>query len=1110
MTDTAHRTGGSWYEPVDGVVVRAPLLPVERYLAIGGSGADSGGAAPADDPLVRLAVQVASDSLAGELDRNRSGRDGARSTAALLRYLIRSSTRPTPYGMFAGVALGAWGATTDVRIAGGPRPVRARPDMGWLTGVVLDLEDLIRPRLGLVANTCAFERDGRVHLSDRTAGGGANGPDVSVRATGVVRRALAATRTARPYQDLVTHLLDTTPGATIGMVRGLVDELCRQDLLISDLRPPMTGHPIDHVLARLAATSEANHLVAQLDEVVRLTRAVDLAAGGAVSDGAVSDGAVSDGVVSDGATAGRDAVAAFRARLAAVAAETGRLAASVREGAVGRRPDRRSAVADVLQVDSVLPLAAGKVAATVAADAARAADLLCRLHPAPGGPRHLGAYRTAFLQRYGPDRRVPLLELLDPRFGLGPHDASGGAHGQGRGHAGHAGHAGHPGHSVPPEPDRRAAARRAERLWELATRRPVNTTDAAGEAGEVVLTDDDLAALSLWTPDPRSLPVSVELSVFVVAESAEAVDRGEHLVVVGPNLGAHEAGRGLGRFADLLGRSAADLLTEIGEREQRLRAGVPAAELVYLPRHHRSANVVVRGAVRGLEIPVGVSPGVPPDRVVAPDELSVGVRDGRLRVYRDRTGEEIAVTAGHMLNPRAAPDVCRFLHDVSGDGVTGLAPFEWGAANALPVLPRVRHGRIVLRPARWRFGRDQAAEALPVGDAAGFAAALPRWRERWGLPRRVYLASGDNRLLLDLDDRDQADLLRTTLRGRGPELVLQEALPAPEHAWVPGPGGRYVSELVVPMVRRVPDRPPRTASVAMPPAEAAPSVRPTDDDRLRPPGSDWLYLTLTGPVGRQDEIVAGPLRELTDDLVARGHVDGWFFLRYRDPDHHLRLRLHGDPATLRAAVLPVVVSATADLIAAGELQRAGLETYDREVERYGGPATIALAEAVFGADSHAVARLLGTAAAREPRLPLTAASVDALLAALGLDEGQRLSWYSGHAPPPKESAAAHRRHGTRIEELLHGTPGGAVDDGGVDGVDEEVRAILDERTAAVAPSAAELARRHADGSGHLPVTTLARSFVHMTCNRLGLDQGDERILLGLLRRNLHSRRARVR
>ena len=62
----------------------------------------------------------------------------------------------------------------------------------------------------------------------------------------------------------------------------------------------------------------------------------------------------------------------------------------------------------------------GEVGNIIAAEAARAAELLLRLTPAPNGLSAIASFRQAFVDRYGRDREVPLLELLDPDRGLGP------------------------------------------------------------------------------------------------------------------------------------------------------------------------------------------------------------------------------------------------------------------------------------------------------------------------------------------------------------------------------------------------------------------------------------------------------------------------------------------------------------------------------------------------------------------------------------------------------------------------------------------------------------------------------------------------------------------
>jgi hypothetical protein len=96
----------SLYEFLDWVLVRAPLLPVERYLALAERSTDEQApyARLPEDPYICAALAVGSGNLFETLGKaDTSGEDDRGAAGKLLRYLIRMSTRPTPYGLFAGV-----------------------------------------------------------------------------------------------------------------------------------------------------------------------------------------------------------------------------------------------------------------------------------------------------------------------------------------------------------------------------------------------------------------------------------------------------------------------------------------------------------------------------------------------------------------------------------------------------------------------------------------------------------------------------------------------------------------------------------------------------------------------------------------------------------------------------------------------------------------------------------------------------------------------------------------------------------------------------------------------------------------------------------------------
>ncbi|MFI7465987.1 lantibiotic dehydratase [Nonomuraea sp. NPDC049646] len=961
----------SLYAPMDWALVRAPLLPVDA-AGRAGEPADPGRLLPGD-PAVVAAVQVASGDLAAALARTAPGHPKApRVGRKLLRYLIRMSTRPTPFGLFAGVALAGWGDCTDLALAKQEPRTRTRPDLGWLTDLVAHLEadPGVRARLRLVADPSVLVRAGRAF----PAGGAA-----SVRATSAVRRALALARAPVPRAELVEALI-TLPGATPEKADGLVEELLRQGFLHHDLRPPLTRDPLGHVRERLAGHPVADDLAGLL--------------------------------------------AALRQWDARPLGERARAWPGLldRMTTIASPADPRN----LLQTDLALPLSGTGLNRRIGAEAAVAAELLLRLSPHPAGPPHLDACRRAFESRYGADREVPLLELVDPDVGLGRPADGGQAH---------------------------APAARHRLLTDLAVNACRDRVTA------VELDDDLLARLQTWTPADAPAPPTLDLAVLVAGSSAEAVDKGDFLLVVGPNLGAHAAGRTLGRFADLLGPPAATALARAAEAESRHAPGRLLAEVVYTPERARSGNVAVRRCGHRHEIRFGPSAGLAEEWAVPVDELVVGLRDGRFTVRWPARDVEVVATQCHMLNPSHAPPAARFLLDAARDGRCAFTSFDWGPAAGLPFLPRIQRGRIVLSLARWRV--DPAALSAAGGPAA--------WRRAHGVPRHVYLAGGDNRLLLDLDDPEHAGLLREEPQGR--PVTLQEALPHPDHAWLPGPAGFHLSEVVVPLaLRERRDVPPRRRSPGVVPAGA----------RVRPPGSDWLYLKLYGPRRFQDELIVDSLRPFGQFVTGAGLADGWFFLRYADPGPHLRVRFHGDPATLLGPLMRHVCDWAAELISTGACATFAFDTYEREIERYGGLDDMPAAEDVFIADSAAVAGLLALSRGHGfPCAPATVAalSVDDLLDGLGLDVERRTRFYRDAVSLSPDGGRDHRRRSRELRRLL-GDPGSR---------DRALTSLL-------------AARRRGLPSTR-PSPEVCRSHVHLHCNRLlGTGHELEHRVLELLRR----------
>lgn len=1001
------RDRAALYRAGDFFMVRAPLLPID---------ADPSEHVARDLPReVECAIAVASTQFFDAMHASTAAERPPEVERTLRRYLVRMSTRPTPFGLFAGVELGGWGDETDLGLAAGPRRLRTRPDMAWLARIVHEAESdpRIRRHLRVVANRAAFLRAGRVVLAERVSRGEPIASAVSIRATGVVRRVLDAAATPIAYEALASRALAGTPRATADQVEGLLAELCEQTLLLTDLRTPLTvASPARHVLDRLASIPAAGEIAAALGRILN-------------------------------AAAEWDATPLATRYRALV------------EQATALAPSDRSP----LHVDSTLQLSGRTVSRSVGDETARAGELLLRLSPMPDGPPYLAAFRRMFESRYGQHREVALLELLDPNVGLGAPPFQ---------HAGEAA-------------SQRRSWARGRILLELAA------TAARERSRWVELDERLLERLQPGELGAENAPASLDLQVVVAAASPAALDAGDFRLLIGSNVGSLAAGRTLGRFADVL-PEAPSALGRIAAAEEAADPGRLWVELTYAPRSPRLGNVCIRPNVRGHEIAVGVGSGLEPGRTIPVDELVVGVRGGRFYVRWRRAEQDLAITAGHMLNHARAPVLCRFLSAVGRDGTCQLTGWQWGPASALPFLPRVQCGRVVLALARWQI----AASSLPddaLRDRVAFLIELERWRAQWDVPQHVALTSGDRRLPLDLAAPGDADELREALRRGYDTAVVTELFPDREHAWLQdGDGRRFASELIVPLIRRA-----RAAAPVRP--RRRPAAPPALPD-LRPTGSDWLFLKLYCGRDVEDDLLAGPLREFVTAATADG-FGGWFFIRYGDPARHVRLRFRGAPERLVSELLPRVCAWAGGLVEDGTCLRFSLDTYEREIERFGGPEAASAAETFFAADSRAVLELLPRLRQNDAVLPpmaLASLTVEGVLGGLGLDREAQARWCDEHSPSRFESGEDYRAWKGLLRPLL-------VEPAGVPG---EVGDVLrDVRAAAVAlrDSLDDLASTNRlTRAPH----ELFGSVVHLHLNRLlAADSSLERRVIGLLGRLQH-------
>jgi thiopeptide-type bacteriocin biosynthesis protein len=747
----------------------------------------------------------------------------------------------------------------------------------------------------------------------------------------------------------------------------------------------------------------------------------------------------------------------------------------------------------LVQVDLLKPAAAAGLGNDVLSEIQSAIQILRRI-ATPPAEGELARFRQEFTARYDA-REVPLVEALDDEVGVGFEG----------------------GESSEAEPllaDLTIVSPRAESdglRWDERTGHLLAKLMRASERGEteVHLEKDDLERLS--QAKPATLPAAFCVSVCVAAASEESLDRGEFRVLF-KGLHGPSGARVLGRFchADAVLRES---VTAHLRAEEERAPGAIFAEIVHLPEG-RTGNVIFRPPLREYEIPFLGRSGVAPERQIPVTDLFVSVAEGRIVLRSRRWGREVIprLTSAHNFVRRSLP-LYRFLCSLQTQGVVPGLGWSWGPLENTSFLPRVRCGRLVLSRARWRVPAEELKALCKESDSDRFL-RVRRWRAQWKLPRFVLLSDGDNELPVDLENVLSIDAFADVVKNRE-SAILTEMFPPPDELCASGPEGRFVHELVVPFV--APASGARNDAGPRPSDRPAPAVR-----RSFAPGSEWLYAKLFTGTSTADRLLTKCVGPVVRQAMQTGAADRWFFIRYGDPEWHLRLRLHGPPARLSSEVLPALHAALESRFGDGQLWRLQLDTYERETERYGGPEGILVAEELFHADSETVLELLGLLGGDEgavARWRLALWGIDLLLGDLGFDLARKLLWarqrrdsfgleYGVDRPKRVRLGNRFRQERAALEELFRA---GEVPGGGDHELTPELT-ILRAGSGSMAPIAERLCALSDSGRLTVSMDDMAASLVHMRINRLlrSAHRAQEAVLYDFLERIYDGRAARQR
>jgi thiopeptide-type bacteriocin biosynthesis protein len=1063
----------SEYVPSSGSFLRTPLLPFAELLAwseglaAATASEDDLAAAVAADarllgerlrglvarPEVGEAITVASRTLGAELVSWLQQPAGARRVSverSLTRYVSRMSSRCTPFGLFAGVTTLSRGPRAQVTLA--PREAyrrKTRLDGGLAMHVHRTV--LERPEL---RRALAYRANTSLY-----------------RAAGRLRYAKANVGAELSY-ELVEVVADDYLDAVLARAARPTPATELAELLVkldSEIERDEASEFIDTLIERqLLEPVTAPHVTGE-ESLATLRESL------ARPEGAPFARAFDETFA---------AVAALDARglSGASAADYDALCRPLEElCGLGKQKSH-------VQVELFKPATEATLGDEVSAAVLEGVQHLRRICP----PNDFHAdFIRRFSARYE-QRRVPLLDVLDEDIGVGfearldrgrtPLLAGlkflDGVAGASSGH-------------------RRADAWLMRRLFEL----PRGTR-------ELVLDERDLEQMA--APVPARLPDAFQASFTLAARSWEAVQSGDFRL----HLSSHDGPSGVnlaGRFCHLDDDFCAQVQAHL-VAEAALQPDAVFAEIVHLPQG-RTNNVIQRPVLRDYEIPILGAGSADEEHRIPLQDLTIGIENGAIVLRSIRLGKRVVPRLTSAHNTTHGFLHYRFLASLRYAERDSLH-WSWGPLESLPYLPRVRIGKVVFALARWQLEKvditriEQAMKGLKKAptdaDTERVQAEVFRTvralRRSYEWPRFIAVADGDNKLVVDLDNVLSVDSFAQLVKGRS-KARLEEVWPEPEELVVHGPEGAFRHECVASFVR------------AQPKERAQARVRtPSPLARGFSPGSEWLYVKLYTGLALADRVLV-ELAPLVRGWLAEDPRRRWHFVRYGDPQFHVRLRFQGERQAL-LALLGALERAAQPLIRTNAVWRMQLDTFEPELERYGGPRGIALAEEIFHHDSDAVLTILEALEESDlgaERWKLGVLGVLELYRALGFDEDAMRTRvqatrdgfakeFSAGSDVFQELGSKYRAERTTLEALI------AREGEGLPEPLQRGIAAIQRRSVRLQPVREELAKGSLDAS----VSDLAWAYAHMFANRLFSHSAREHELAihELLRRYLAADRAR--
>ncbi|MBV8327462.1 lantibiotic dehydratase [Chryseobacterium sp.] len=384
----------------------------------------------------------------------------------------------------------------------------------------------------------------------------------------------------------------------------------------------------------------------------------------------------------------------------------------------------------------------------------------------------------------------------------------------------------------------------------------------------------------------------------------------EHFFI--QNIGGAHASL-LGRFA-YMDEKIDTLCKDIRETEKKDNPDLIFADVCHIP-NGKIGNVVRNTSFSDYEIPILTEGPVTGRTQIPLHDLMISIVDNEVILKSEKLNKRIIPRLSNAYNfDNSTIPVFRFLCSLQYQKISGLGFSIDYQSSYKRFFPRIVYKNIILHRASWVL-RDSDISGILKSEQP--LQTLKEFLKNIKTEQFVMLMDGDNELFIDIRNDSYLRLLLEEIK-RKSNIVLTE--------WLKPADCLDSADQVIIPYRNLNYR--RYNSNI----EKRETVNITRDFV---PGSEWFYVKIYCSSPFSDTLLKDILSPLLMDWKAKNMISSFFFIRYTDPHYHIRLRLHLNEASHFAEILRAFYEAVNPYIENQAVWNIQLDTYKREIERYG-------------------------------------------------------------------------------------------------------------------------------------------------------------------------------